>query len=134
MLLNGRRAGTGNVAMIMTRDIERVEIVRGPGAVQYGSAAMGGVTNIITRQGDGPVSGEVFGSLGSYDFGRSALARRMTEQVVRLRVESRVWRMPPPEVLFLHRKLGGLYMLCTRLAASVNVGRLVEPYLAERAA
>jgi len=73
-------------------------------------------------------------ALGSYDFGRSALARRMTEQAVRLRVESRVWRMPPPEVLFLHRKLGGLYMLCTRLAASVNVGRLVEPYLAERAA
>ncbi len=68
VLLNGRRAGTGNVAMIMTRDIERVEIVRGPGAVQYGSAAMGGVINIITRQGDGPVSGEVFGSLGSYDF------------------------------------------------------------------
>jgi vitamin B12 transporter len=68
VLLNGRRAGTGNVAMIMTRDIERVEIVRGPGAVQYGSAAVGGVINIITRQGDGPVSGEVFGSLGSYDF------------------------------------------------------------------
>ncbi len=68
VLLNGRRAGTGNVAMIMTRDIERVEIVRGPGAVQYGSAAMGGVINIITRQGDGPVGGEVFGSLGSFDF------------------------------------------------------------------
>lgn len=68
VLLNGRRAGTGNLAMIMTRDIERVEILRGPGAVQYGSAAMGGVINIITRQGDGPVSGEAFGSLGSYDF------------------------------------------------------------------
>jgi predicted unusual protein kinase regulating ubiquinone biosynthesis (AarF/ABC1/UbiB family) len=73
-------------------------------------------------------------ALGSYDFARSDLARRMTEQVLRLRVESRVWRMPPPELLFLHRKLGGLYMLCTRLAASVNVGRLVEPYLAECAA
>jgi len=68
VLLNGRRAGTGNVAMIMTRDIERVEIIRGPGAVQYGSAAMGGVINIITRQGEGPVNGEVFGALGSYDF------------------------------------------------------------------
>ncbi len=68
VLLNGRRAGTGNLAMIMTRDVERVEIIRGPGAVQYGSAAMGGVINIITRQGDGPVNAEIFGALGSYDF------------------------------------------------------------------
>ena len=39
--------------------------------------------------------------------------------------------MPPLDVLYLHRKLGGLYLLCTRLAASVNVGRLLQPYLAE---
>jgi hypothetical protein len=73
-------------------------------------------------------------ALGSYDFARSDLARRMSEQILRLRMENRVWRMPPPELLFLHRKLGGLYMLCTRLSASVNVGRLVEPYLANRLA
>ena len=68
VLLNGRRAGTGNMAMIMTRDVERIEIVRGPGAVQYGSAAMGGVINIITRQGAGPMSATVFGGLGSFGF------------------------------------------------------------------
>ena len=73
-------------------------------------------------------------ALGSYDFARSDLARRMSEQILRLRMENRVWRMPPPDVLFLHRKLGGLYMLCTRLSASVNVGQLVEPYLAKRLA
>ncbi len=68
VLLNGRRSGTGNLAMIMTRDIERVEIVRGPGAVQYGSAAMGGVINVITRQGHGPVNAEVYGTLGGFGF------------------------------------------------------------------
>ncbi len=68
VLLNGRRAGTGNMAMIMTRDVERIEIIRGPGSVQYGSAAMGGVINIITRQGEGSVNGEVYGSLGSFGF------------------------------------------------------------------
>ena len=31
-------------------DIERVEVVRGPGSLLYGSNAMGGVVNIITRQ------------------------------------------------------------------------------------
>lgn len=69
-------------------------------------------------------------ALGGYDFGRSSLARRMSEQVVRLRVENRMWRMPPPEVLFLHRKLAGIYLLCTRLSASVDVRRLAEPYVA----
>lgn len=67
VLLNGRRAGTGNLALIMTNDIERIEIIRGPGAVQYGSAAMGGVINVITRQGEGPLDAQVFGSLGSFD-------------------------------------------------------------------
>jgi predicted unusual protein kinase regulating ubiquinone biosynthesis (AarF/ABC1/UbiB family) len=64
-----------------------------------------------------------------YDFGSSSLARRMSEQVLRLRLEHRMWRMPPPEILFLHRKLGGIYLACARLRARVNVNRLVEPYL-----
>ncbi len=51
VLLDGRRAGTGNLAKIMTKNVERVEIIRGPGAVQYGSAGMGGVINVITRTG-----------------------------------------------------------------------------------
>ena len=51
VLLDGRRAGTGNVAKLLTRNVERIEIIRGPGAVQYGSGGMGGVINIITRQG-----------------------------------------------------------------------------------
>jgi len=51
ILLDGRRAGTGNAAKLLTQNVERIEIIRGPGAVQYGSAGMGGVVNIITRQG-----------------------------------------------------------------------------------
>ena len=31
-------------------DIEKVEVIRGPGSLMYGSNAMGGVVNIITRQ------------------------------------------------------------------------------------
>ncbi|MDH6535254.1 TonB-dependent receptor [Parabacteroides sp. 52] len=33
-------------------DVERVEVIRGPGSLLYGSNAMGGVVNIITRQQD----------------------------------------------------------------------------------
>ncbi|MFW6244065.1 MAG: TonB-dependent receptor, partial [Desulfovibrionales bacterium] len=39
VLLNGRRAGTGNLAKLMTDNVERIEIIHGPGSVQYGSAA-----------------------------------------------------------------------------------------------
>lgn len=68
ILLNGRRAGTGNAAKIMTKNIERIEIIRGPAAVQYGSAAMGGIVNIITRRGDGKPSVFLAGSLGSDNY------------------------------------------------------------------
>lgn len=55
VLLDGRRAGTGNMAKILTKNVERIEIIRGPGAVQYGSGGIGGVINIITRQSTGTV-------------------------------------------------------------------------------
>ena len=68
ILLDGRRAGTGNVAKIMTENVERVEIIRGPASVQYGSAAVGGIVNVITRQGSGQPTGFVQGGLGSWDY------------------------------------------------------------------
>ena len=66
VLLNGRRAGTGNVAKIMTENVEKIEIIRGPSSVQYGSAAIGGLVNVITKQGQGDPSGFVQGGLGSF--------------------------------------------------------------------
>lgn len=46
---------------------ERVEVLRGPASVLYGSNAMGGVVNIVTRkmQGDGVLT-DVHTGLGSY--------------------------------------------------------------------
>lgn len=72
VLLDGRRAGTGNVAKILTKNVARIEIIRGPGAVQYGSAGMGGVINIITRRG---TENSLFfeGSGGSYGTGEGTI-------------------------------------------------------------
>jgi vitamin B12 transporter len=52
ILLNGRRIGLNNLALAGLANVARVEIVRGPAAVQYGSSALGGVVNIITRRGE----------------------------------------------------------------------------------
>ena len=73
VLLNGRRAGTGNLAKIMTKNVERIEVIRGPGAVQYGSSAMGGVINVITRQGSGAPQAALSGKIGSYGYDESGV-------------------------------------------------------------
>jgi len=40
-------------ASLQTTDVEKIEVVRGPQSTLYGSDAMGGVVNIITRKGNG---------------------------------------------------------------------------------
>lgn len=49
-LIDGNRAGTANLAKIPLDDIERIEILKGPASVLYGTQAMGGVVNIITKK------------------------------------------------------------------------------------
>ena len=51
VLMNGRRAGTANLSKLSVADVERIEIVRGPSSVIYGSQNIGGVINIILKTG-----------------------------------------------------------------------------------
>jgi vitamin B12 transporter len=52
--VNTTTAGTFNFAHLTTENIERIEIIRGAGGTLYGSQAIGGVINIITKRGRGP--------------------------------------------------------------------------------
>jgi outer membrane receptor for ferrienterochelin and colicins len=63
--VNGRVGGTVDLARFSLRDIERVEITKGPAGALYGADAIGGVINLITRRVTKPLEGTVRGSLGT---------------------------------------------------------------------
>src|SRR5215217_2404639 len=53
-------------AQLVPTDIERIEVLRGPQSALYGSDAIGGVINIITRKGRGAPRLSVSSEAGSY--------------------------------------------------------------------
>ena len=66
---------------------------------------------------------------GAYDFGSTDMAPRLREAGLKLGLDRDFWHIPPIDSLFLHRKLGGLFLLAARLKARVNVRQLALPYL-----
>lgn len=67
VLVDGRRAGTANISKLSKNDLARVEILRGPSSVIYGSQALGGVINLITRDGVNTQGGSLDLSVGSWN-------------------------------------------------------------------
>ncbi len=60
---------TFNFANLLAANIERVEILRGPQSGLYGSDAIGGVINIITKRGRGPSKASLAVEGGSFRTG-----------------------------------------------------------------
>ncbi len=67
---------------------------------------------------------------GHFDFANSDLVPRLREAGMALGLDRDFWHIPPIDTLFLHRKLGGLYLLAARLKARVDVQQLVRAYQA----
>ncbi|WP_310388357.1 AarF/ABC1/UbiB kinase family protein [Roseateles sp.] len=66
---------------------------------------------------------------GAFDFGSTDMAQRLRDAGMALGLDPDFWHIPPVDSLFLHRKLGGLFLLAARLRARVNVRELALPYL-----
>ncbi len=58
--------GGFNFANLDAADVERIEIIRGPQSILYGSEAIGGVVSITTKRGEGEPEAQLFLEGGSF--------------------------------------------------------------------
>lgn len=74
MVIDGMRladpsstAGGHGFSSLMLDDIERIEILRGPQSILWGSDAIGGVVNVVTRRAEKPLEGGMAIEAGSHE-------------------------------------------------------------------
>jgi vitamin B12 transporter len=65
-IVNSPTDGAFNFANLTAENIDRIEILRGAQSMLYGSDAIGGVINIITRKGTGKPTASAFVEYGSF--------------------------------------------------------------------
>jgi predicted unusual protein kinase regulating ubiquinone biosynthesis (AarF/ABC1/UbiB family) len=66
---------------------------------------------------------------GVYDFAETTLASRARDAGFDLAFRQGFLRAPPPETVFLHRKLVGTFLLCARIRARVDVRTQLVPLI-----
>jgi len=63
---NSPSSGSADLSGLLTSDVERIEIIKGPQSTLYGSEAMAGVVNIITQKGAGRLKTDLSVEGGSF--------------------------------------------------------------------
>ncbi|NCP64722.1 MAG: AarF/ABC1/UbiB kinase family protein [Paraglaciecola sp.] len=63
-----------------------------------------------------------------YDFGQTSLATRLQKAGMQIGLEKTYVHTPPADAIFLHRKLGGLFLLAMKIKARVDMRSLFMPY------
>lgn len=89
--VTGRLSGAVDLSRFPVESLERIEIVRGGSSALYGSEAMGGVVNLITRQAKSPLSFETQGAYGSLNTGLFSGSAAFCNEAVASRVTAG-WR------------------------------------------
>ena len=63
-----------------------------------------------------------------FDFGTADLLDRLRDMGLAIGTDRDLLHVPPAQTLFLHRKIGGMYLLATKLKARVDLRALVTRY------
>lgn len=64
-----------------------------------------------------------------YDFAASTMPARLGELGQQATRFADFWHAPPTDVVYFHRKLGGMFMLAARMGACVNAHALMQEWL-----
>lgn len=80
VLIDGQRMNFQDVSSntfdfdwLTTDNIERIEVLRGPSAAQWGGDTIGGVINIVTKKGKGPMTVKAATEAGSFGTHRESV-------------------------------------------------------------
>ncbi|MCU1730326.1 MULTISPECIES: TonB-dependent siderophore receptor [unclassified Pseudomonas] len=74
----GERDSRGDTNWVPADQVERIEVIRGPAAARYGSGAMGGVVNIITKQAGAETHGNMTVYQNFPQHGEEGTSKRVT--------------------------------------------------------
>ncbi|PWJ19117.1 ABC1 kinase family protein [Jannaschia seohaensis] len=116
------------------RDLMRAGLSGDADAVREAAQAIGFLDETVTADHAARILSMmemVFAPLrsGLYDFGDPALSRRLQAEGMALGENGFV---PPPlpiDALFLQRKIAGLFLICAKLRARVDVAGLLRPHI-----
>ncbi len=64
-----------------------------------------------------------------FDFGDGSLVNTIRDKAMPLSKNKELWYAPPPDTVFIQRKIGGMYLLATRLRAKVNMHRILREWV-----
>lgn len=64
-----------------------------------------------------------------FDFGSSDLLDRLRDMGLAIGTDRELAHVPPAATLFLHRKIGGMYLMAAKLRARVALRPMIEAYL-----
>jgi len=63
-----------------------------------------------------------------FDFVAADLPRRARDRALAAGFGADLWSIPPVDTLFVHRKIGGMYLLASRLGARLDMRALLEEF------
>ncbi|KKC31312.1 hypothetical protein WH91_20215 [Devosia psychrophila] len=68
-----------------------------------------------------------------FDFVTADLPRRARDRALASGFSADLWSIPPIDTLFVHRKIGGMYLLASRLGAKIDMRALLDEFAAPQA-